>query len=117
MTKERFENWDYDVIDEMRNEDYNVEPQVTMGVTYSPYTDQYPYEVVEVINEKKIKVRKLDWKATKENGVYTGDCELFSNEDNEVVELKKLKYGWKRKSKDTGNWCVGIAERYEDPSW
>ena len=113
----RFENWDDEILDTLRDEDDYIRPQVGMGVTYSPYTDEYPYEIVEVISDKKIKVRKLESFATKENGIYTGDVELFSKETNEVIELKKLKYGWKRNSKDTGRWYVGRAERYEDPSW
>ncbi len=105
--KRRFFNYDHDeILDKLEN-DEEITPVVGMGVTYSPFTDCYPYEIVKVISDKKIVVRRLDAKA---DAPYQGtETNLWSNQNRELVTLKKLKYGWKTDCKDTGSWSVGIA--------
>lgn len=110
----KFENIDIEVIREEFERNGEVKPVVGMGVTYSPYTDEYPYHVVEVINAKTIVVEELKAIANQENGLYTGDMDLFIKENAKRVTLKKYKKGWKQNSKEYGSWTIGIASRYQD---
>lgn len=66
---------------------------VGTGVTEYMYSDRHPYEVVEVTDQKHIKVRALDHK-------HIGDVcmdnnwELTSNDNNPVLELTKRGKYW-----------------------
>lgn len=51
-------------------------PVVGMGVTELQYTDRAPYEVIEVINEKKIRVREMGFKRIDGNGM--SECQTMN---------------------------------------
>jgi hypothetical protein len=69
------------------------EIKVGTGMTEYYYSDRHPYEVVEVIDQKHIKVRKLDHKHIGE-GCMDNNWELISNENNSVKLLTKRGKYW-----------------------
>ena len=66
--------------------------EVGTGMTEYGYSDTYPYEVVEVKDQKHVKVRALDHKLIGE--AFTNEWELTSNENNSVRELTKRGNYW-----------------------
>lgn len=68
------------------------EIKVGTGMTEYSYSDRHPYEVVEVKDQKHIKVRKLDHKHIGE--AYSNDWELISNENNPIMEMTKRGNYW-----------------------
>ena len=113
---EKFQNFDIELIVKEYEKFSEIKPVVGMGVTYSPYTDEYPYRIIEVVNDKKIVVEELKAIANEEMGLYTGNMDLYIKENAKQVTLKKFKKGWKRDSKELGYWTIGIANRYQDAS-
>ena len=106
-------------------------PEVGMGVTMSIGSDSYPYEIVEIIDEKHLAVRRLDYKA-KPNSDYFGhqEYEYFSREDSPLTYLMFRNNRWREQMKDnvTGkptrrlgskweHWSIGRAVAYFDPSF
>lgn len=65
---------------------------VGMGMTEYSYSDRRPYEVVEVIDQKHVKVRELDHKPKGE--CYSNEWELISNEENPTYLLTKRGKYW-----------------------
>ena len=64
------------------------EIKVGDGVTEYFYSDRKPYEVVEVINQKHIFIRTMDYKRLDSNGMSDAqDYEYISNEKNPKIEL------------------------------
>ena len=64
------------------------------------YSDREAYEVVEVINQNHIFVRRLDHKHIGD-GEMDNNWELISNPNNPVIEMKK-RYGyWNKVNKFT----------------
>lgn len=111
-------------------------PVVGMGVTELLYTDRHPYEVIEVINDKKIRVRELDYKRTDGGGF--SECqeyEYFSKPNGNEKVLVFRNGRWRDLQRDlvrledgtlgsvltrklgSSGWYVGEAERYFDPSF
>lgn len=74
------------------NRQFCDEITVGMGVTEYMYSDRHPYEVVEVIDQKHIKIRRLDHKPIGE--AYSNDWELVSNEENPIYLLTKRGKYW-----------------------
>lgn len=100
------------------------EIKVGTGVTEMGYSDRHPYEVVEVIDERHLMIRPLNWKVIKgseQDG--SAEYEYFSKPEAPLTRLFKAKYGWRSQYKnEDGNWklgcdkfTVGFAERYRDP--
>lgn len=111
-------------------------PEIGMGVTELMWSDRYPYEVIEVINEKKIRIRELGYERTDKNGISEcQDYRLFSKPDGEVKTLVLRKGKWRDLKKGYVNdangklvevdtrrlgcdqWLIGRAEMYRDPSF
>lgn len=67
---------------------------VGMGMTEYGYSDRYPYEVIEVKDQKHVTVRELDHKAIGE--AFSNDWELVSNENNPSYNLTKRGEYWYR---------------------
>lgn len=67
--------------------------KVGTGVTEYYYSDRHPYEVVEVVDQKHVKVRKLDHKHIGD-GCMDNNWELISNENNVVKTLTKRGNYW-----------------------
>ena len=67
--------------------------KVGTGVTEYYYSDRHPYEVVEVVDQKHVKVRKLDHKHVGD-GCMDNNWELISNENNAVKTLTKRGNYW-----------------------
>ena len=96
-----------------------VKPEVGMGVTEMQWSDRTPWEVVEVIDDRHIKVRRLDWKRIDNNGMSEcQDYEYTSNEENYVATLFLTKQNqWRERigrSLGCNRFHVGFAERYYD---
>ena len=99
-------------------------PEVGMGVTHCGWSDRDPYEIVEVVDDRHIKVRALNYKRIDGNGM--SECqeyEYFSNPDAIVETLFKNKKGkWVRRVgtrgvDNYGGWYIGKAEKYYDFSF
>ena len=110
-------------------------PVVGMGVTEIMYSDRVPYEVVEIINERRIKIREMDavidpnFKPDFRAGGFCGTVVnqddqkwiLSSNEKNEVKELFKSnackgRGKWLEKGTNgSGSYfAVGYARNFHD---
>ena len=75
------------------------EIKVGTPMTEYSWSDRHCYEVVKVVNQNNVFVRKLDAKAVGEP--MSNTWELETNENNPVIELKK-RYGyWNRVGKVT----------------
>ena len=66
---------------------------VGTGMTEYYYSDRHPYEVVEVIDQKHVKVRAMDHKHVGD-GCMDNNWELISNEDNPVRLMTKRGNYW-----------------------
>ena len=111
-------------------------PEIGMGVTELMWSDRYPYEVIEVISEKKIRIRELGYKRTDKNGISEcQDYRFFSKPDGEVKTLVLRNGKWRDLVKDYARdangklvlvetrrlgcdqWLIGRAKMYRDPSF
>ena len=98
-------------------------PEVGMGVTEMFYSDREPYEIIEVIDDRHIVVRQLDWKRIDEGGFSESqEYEYYSNESYPPQKLFLTKQGqWRERIGKNGLGCncfvVGRAERYYDFSF
>lgn len=119
-----------------------VKPEVGMGVTECLWSDRHAWEVIKIINEKRILIRRMGYKC---KDYYAGDYEVFPNPDGKTAILV-WRYGrwrellWKdvyktdkngepirplevigqvpgRKLGRGADWHVGHADEYEDPSF
>lgn len=77
------------------------EIEVGTGMTEYSYSDRHPYEVVEVKDQKHVKVRGLDHKHVGD-GCMDNNWELVSNENNSVRELTKRGNYW--------YWTITVAK-------
>lgn len=106
-------------------------PEVGMGVTECLWSDRDPWEVIEVVNDKKIRIRELDYKRKDDHGMSESQSyDFFSKPDGEVRTLvlrngrwRDFKKEWKgdeqvetRKLGSSG-WRIGKADRYYDYSF
>ena len=98
-------------------------PEVGMGVTEIWYSDREPYEITEVIDERHIMVRRMDYRRTDEGGFSEmQEYEYISNESYPSVMLFLTKKGqWRERigKNGLGGNCfvIGKAERYYDFSF
>lgn len=67
--------------------------EVGTGMTEYYYSDRHPYEVVEVTDQKHIKVRELDHRHIGD-GCMDNNWELISNENNAIKALTKRGNYW-----------------------
>lgn len=95
------------------------------------YSDRHAYEVVKVINQNHIFVRRL--KAIRTDKNYMSECQDYRFESNpsaRPVELKKMKHGWKEirhwtdkdgkehsQAWEKWNISFGVADEYYDYSF
>lgn len=93
-------------------------PEIGMGVTEIYYSDRRAYEVVEIIDDRHIKVRRM---LAKCNDWFAGDWEVSSDPDGMVLLLFLTKKGvWRQRigrALDSNIFFVGKAEEYVDPSF
>lgn len=96
------------------NNQFCDEIKVGTGMTEYMYSDRHPYEVVEVIDQKHVKVRELDHKCI--GGAYSNDWELISNEDNPIHLMSKRGKYWYRTVEVTADILDDLkrAEETED---
>ena len=112
-------------------------PEVGMGVTELLWSDRDPWEVIEVVNDKKIRIRELGYKRTDNDGISEHqEYEFFSKPDGNVKTIVLRNGKWrdlKKKYVNDANgklvlvetrslgrgsqWLIGSAERYRDPSF
>ena len=76
------------------NRQFCNEIKVGTGMTEYFWSDRQAYEVVEVKDQKHVKVRRYDHKAIGE--AYANDWELISNENNPVIDMTKRGKYWYR---------------------
>lgn len=97
-------------------------PEVGMGVTHCGWSDRDPYEIIEVIDDRHIKVRELGYKLI--DGSWQSEhqeYEYISNPNGTVYTLFKNQKGrWVRRVgargvDNYGGWYIGKAEKYYDP--
>ena len=69
------------------------EIKVGTGMTEYYYSDRHPYEVVEVKDQKHVKVRELDHRHVGD-GCMDNNWELVSNENNSIRTLTKRGNYW-----------------------
>lgn len=74
------------------NNMYCDEIKVGTGMTRYSWSDRHAYEVVEVIDQKHVKVREYDHRPAGET--YSNKWVLVSNEDNPVISLAKRGAYW-----------------------
>ena len=93
-------------------------PVVGMGATEISYTDRYPYEIIEVKDDRHITVRALDYKRIDDFGFSESqEYEYSSNEDNATKDLFFTKQGkWRERiGRGLGSaFFIGRAEKYYD---
>lgn len=97
-------------------------PEVGMGATEMCWSDRHAYEIIEVMDDRHIKVRKLDTKRIDKNGMSEcQDYEYISNENNVVHTLFLTKKGdWRIKDGrrlGCNIFVIGYAEEYYDYSF
>ena len=86
--------------------------EVGTGMTEYLYSDRHAYEVVEVIDQKHVKVRMLDHKAIGE--AFSNDWELISNEENPVHLITKRGKFWYWTVNVTADLLNGIEDKSND---
>lgn len=98
-------------------------PEVGMGVTEFYWSDREPYEIVKVIDDRHIIIRRLDAKRIDKNGF--SECqewEYTSNPENNTTKLFLTKKGVWRERYPSGHlgcngFGIGYAEKYIDPTF
>lgn len=111
-------------------------PELGMGVTELCYTDRHPFEVIEILSEKKIKIREMKAERIDKNGM--SDCQEYKyvqKPDGEVKTLVLRNGKWRDLVKELENdennklvevetrmlggngWLIGKAEYYYDFSF
>ena len=68
--------------------------EVGTGMTEYLWSDSHAYEVVEVTDQKHIKVREYDHEAVGEKGFGNNNWKLISNENNPVMAMSKRGNYW-----------------------
>lgn len=86
-----------------------VRPEVGMGVTELGWSDRHPWEIIEVVSDRKIKLRSMtatrdpEWKPEVVAGGFSGHC-VNNNEQRWKIEPNpegKVKFATLRKN---GKW-------------
>lgn len=100
---------------------YTKEIKVGTGVTEMCYSDRHPYEVVEVIDDRHLMIRRMNAKRIDNNGMSEcQDYEYSSNLDATPIKIFLSKTGWReQRGKKLGStkFSVGFAEEYYDFSF
>ena len=91
------------------------EIEAGMGATGRYWTDCYAYEVVRVISDKTIEIRRLKAERVPGTDWLDEDYNYYIDENASVERVRKFKYGWK--TKDCMKVSIGHAKEYRDPSF
>lgn len=75
------------------NKQFCDEIKVGTGMTENLWSDRHPYEVVEVTDQKHVKVRMMDHEKVGDTP-FSNDWKLVSNENNSVKALTKRGKYW-----------------------
>ena len=100
--------------------------EIGTGVTLIGYSDRTPFEVVKIISDKTLEVRRMDaaidpdWKPDFHVGGVMGHTAnqheqkwtITSNPSNDVVRIRLGKKGWKDAYRN--KYSVGKAEKFFD---
>ena len=105
-----------------------VNPEVGMGVTMSINGDCYPYEIVKVIDEKHLAIRRMDYKATPDSDPYGEQKYIYvSRPDSPLCYLTLRNNRWREQITDAEgkptrrlgskweHWHIGSMCYYFDP--
>lgn len=87
--------------------------EVGMGATGSYWTDAYAYEVVRVVSDKTVEIRRLDVVRKEGTDWLDEEYDYFSNDENPVERVRRCKTGWK--TKHGMKVRFGHAQEYRDP--
>ncbi len=93
-------------------------PEIGMGATELMYSDRNAYEVVEIIDDMHIVVRRM--KAELVGSYYDQDYKLSSDPSGRTQRLFLTKKGqWREQwGRQLGNvFALGYASEYRDPSF
>lgn len=106
----------------MENDKSNQEIKIGTKVTEYLYSDRNVWEVIEVKSQKNVILRKMSAKA---KTIYSDEWELYSDENNRVIEVVFRYNNWYEKYVDySGKVCYdkiklvfGRADYYYDYSF
>ena len=90
------------------NRQFCEEIKVGTGMTEYFYSDRHAYEVIEVTDQKHVKVREYDHRPKGES--FSNDWELISNPENPVMNLVKRGKYWYTVSEITPEEAKKIFE-------
>ena len=98
----------------------NTKGNIKVGTPCTIYmwSDTHAYEVIAVINQEHLIIRKLDAKRIDKNGM--SECQHYeysSNSKNHTKEIKLTKYGWKELMRYNLETYNKIMERNGFVSW
>lgn len=107
--------------------------EVGTGVTKYLWSDKHAFEVVEVIDQKHLLIRRCDAKRTDNNGMsecqdweftlppYKEWTDTLGRKHTNNVKIVLTKKGWRERLSngklDNTLFSVGIKEEYFDPSF
>lgn len=91
------------------------EIKVGTGMTRYYFSDRHAYEVVKVIDQTNVFVRKYDHKAVGE--AMSNQWELISNENNPVIELKLKNGVWMQVINYSKDMWMANAKRDFEKGW
>ena len=103
-------------------ENYNaIQPTVGMGVTEYGWSDRYPYTIIEVVNERTLRIQEDQAKLPKGDSIFgRQDWIITPNPNGHIITITKRKNGkWKELGRSQGSNTFGIGRRtkYHDPSF
>lgn len=95
---------------------------VGMGATEYMWSDTVPYEVIKVVDEKHVVVRRMDYKRVDKEGMSDyQEYEYTSNPKNYIARLTKTKNGWRARLENgklsSTTFSLGVMKRYFDYSF
>lgn len=89
--------------------------EVGMGATGRYWSDTYAYEVVRVVSDKTVDIRRMKATMKPDATWFDDDYTYESQPDAPVVRVRKCKNGWK--TADGMRVFFGRAREHRDPSF
>ncbi len=92
-----------------------------MGVTEYLWSDSHAWEIIEVIDERHIVIRRLSYKMKPNTDWLDQEYDYFSDPTAQTAKLFKTKQGvWRERigrSLGDTKFGIGVAREYRDPSF
>lgn len=93
------------------------EIKVGTGMTEYLYSDRIPYEVIEVEDQKHVKVRRMKHRRAPNAIDFSNDWELFSDENGYQMNLVKRGNYWYNKYTFTREMLTAGTEEEQIRAW